>query len=171
MKISKYFQLHEFLRSNTAKKKGYTEQNNPSQIVIDNLTKLAVNVADPIREFWGSFSPTNGYRCKRLNGAVGGARSSKHMQGKAMDETFVTKEGKNASQEVFFWLLENKDTCKWTKIIWEFGNTDCPNWLHIEFDEEEQRKGTVLVKFELTPYLDYYSSSLYAIHKNKGFVK
>ena len=50
MKLSNNFTLKELTSSGTAKRNGYSEQFNPTQDVIDNLTELCVNVLQPIRE-------------------------------------------------------------------------------------------------------------------------
>lgn len=173
MKISKYFSLEEFTRSETASKLGMIEQYNPSQEVIENLKKLAVNVADPIREQFGPWSPTNGYRCSKLNEyfrkTIGASKNSKHLTGQAFDETFI-KGGKNISHEVFYWLLANRDTVKWTKIIWEKGNVDCPRWLHVEYVEGEKQR--VFVKIDGVPgYPNYFETAYYLQHREKGLVK
>jgi len=167
MKVSKYFTLKEFQSSEIAKKNGYTEQFSlPPIEVIENIRLLATIVADPIREFFGSFSPTNGYRCERLNKAVKGVKNSKHTKGQAFDETFI-KDGKNVSDTVFFWLLKNKDTVHWTKIIWEYGNEDSPAWLHIEYVKGEKQQ--VFVKKSKNPaYLNYYNTDFYKVHKEQG---
>jgi len=169
MKVGKYFTLKEFQSSEIAKKNGYTEQFElPPFEVIENIRLLATIVADPIRDFFGPFSPTNGWRCERLNKAVKGAKNSKHTKGQAFDETFI-KDGKNVSDTVFFWLLENKDTVHWTKIIWEYGNVDCPAWLHIEYVKGEKQR--VFVKKSKNPvYLNYYNTDFYKIHKGRGKV-
>jgi len=167
MKISKYFTLEEFVTSETAMKCGFKEQYNPSPEVIKELTYLAINAADPIREYWGSYSPTCAYRCPRLNSHpnVKGAKNSDHLRGQAFDETFI-KDGKNISREVFEWVLAG-GLKTWSKIILEFPDSKgVPRWLHIGSSEGKQDK-TVLVAYkkmnlktgkEETLYENYYTS-------------
>lgn len=165
MKISKYFTLEEFVTSETAMKSGFKEQYNPSPEVIKELTYLAVNAADPIREYWGSYSPTVAFRCAHTNKAVGGASNSDHLRGQAFDETFI-KDGKNISREVFEWILAG-GLKSWSKIILEFPDSKgVPRWLHIGSSEDKQDK-TVLVAYkkmntktgkEETVYENYYTS-------------
>ncbi len=169
MKLSKNFSLAELTRSTTATKQNIKEQFIPPSNIVENLSQLCENVLQPIRDEFGSFSPNSGYRCDALNKAVRGARNSEHTKGKAADIT-IYKQGKNVTGDVFFWLLENKETVKWTKIIWEYGNTFCPDWLHIEFVEEEQNQRQVLVK-GAGPYLEYYKSSYYTSHKKENLIK
>jgi hypothetical protein len=168
MKISKYFTLEEFVTSETAMKNGFKEQYNPSTEVIKELTYLAVNAADPIREYWGSYSPTVAYRCERTNKAVGGAKNSDHLRGQAFDETFL-RDGLNISREVFDWILAG-GLKSWSKIILEYPDSKgIPRWLHIGSSENDQSK-TVLVAYkkinittgkEETVYENYYTSKYY----------
>ena len=169
MKLSKNFSLAELTRSTTATKQNIKEQFIPKSEIVENLSQLCENVLQPIRNEFGSFSPNSGYRCDALNKAVKGAKNSQHTKGKAADIT-IYKQGKNITGEVFFWLLENKSTVLWTKIILEYGNTFCPDWLHIEFVEEEQQQRKVLVK-GAGPYLDYYTSSYYKSHQKENLIK
>lgn len=169
MKISKYFSLEEFLKSETAARRGFLEQYKPTISVVNNLKKLAENVADPIREKFGAWSPTCAYRCERLNKTVGGVQNSRHLTGNAFDETFI-KNGKNISSEVFFWLLANKKNVKWTKIIWEKGDVENPNWLHIEYVEGEKQR--VFTKINgVSGYPNYFETEYYLKHREKGLVK
>ena len=162
MQLSDHFTLAEFTNSETAKKNGFIEQFNPSDKVIHNLTLLAQNVAEPIRYKFGSFSPTCAYRCERTNVAVGGAKASKHLTGQAFDETFI-KGGKNISGKVFEWLLRTDG--HWTKIIWEFGDNDNPNWLHIEYVEGAKKE--VYYTFKKGVYVPFFGSVLEKYHKFK----
>lgn len=81
---SKYFTLRELTHSATAIRKGIN--NTPSEAVKINLQRLVTNILDPLREEWGKpIIVTSGYRSVRLNAAVGGARSSQHVTGEAVD--------------------------------------------------------------------------------------
>jgi len=138
MKISKYFTLEEFINSETAMKQGIKEQYSTSLDVKTNLISLATNLADPIREKFGSFSPTCGYRCERLNKIVGGVKNSEHTRGQAFDETFI-RHGENISNEVAKWLIDASGL-KWSKLILEFpfnepGKPVNYRWLHIGYDQ------------------------------------
>ncbi len=51
-----------------------------------NLTALASNVLDPLREAYGKpIVVTSGYRSEKLNRAVGGVKNSQHLTGCAAD--------------------------------------------------------------------------------------
>src|SRR5690606_40093523 len=86
MRLSTNCTLDELIRSDTAKKKGYLEQYNPPKEAIENLRRLVENVLQPARDRLGeSITVTSGYRCDRLNKALGGAASSQHRLGQAGD--------------------------------------------------------------------------------------
>ena len=80
----KHFTFQELTKSATAKRKGI--DNSPSMQVRANLAALVENVLDPLREAYGKpIVVTSGYRCEKLNRAVGGAASSQHVKGQAAD--------------------------------------------------------------------------------------
>lgn len=76
-KLSEYFTLEEFVFSQTAARK-----------TIDNLKQLAA-VLEAIRSLLGDqpIRISSGYHSPALNKAIGGARTSSHMRGLAVDFT------------------------------------------------------------------------------------
>jgi len=165
MNISDHFTIQEFTTSETAKRLGIMEQFNPTEDIVHNLTLLAQRVAEPIRDKFGSFSPTCAYRSKTVNESIKpkGAPNSRHITGQAFDETFI-KDSKNISDKVFYWLI--KSNVPWTKIIWEMGDNDLPRWLHIEYVEGEKQR--VFYTFDRKNYLTYFGSVLEKYHKVNG---
>lgn len=88
----KYFTISELCSSDTARRKGI--DNTPSETVKENLTALVANILDPLREAWGKpLRVSSGYRCAKLNSAVGGVRSSQHLTGQAADIDTGSKTG------------------------------------------------------------------------------
>jgi len=86
--MTKNFTLSELLSSRTAHERGFSEQFDPPQEIIDNLRNLAVNILQPIRDAYGMPIHVNsGYRCERLNQAVNGQKRSEHLKGMAADIT------------------------------------------------------------------------------------
>ena len=84
MKITQHFTLEELTASATARSRGI--KNEPDRQAIINLTALCVAVLEPLRQWWGrEVKIGSGYRCTKLNDAVGGVRNSQHMYGEAMD--------------------------------------------------------------------------------------
>ena len=66
MQLTKNFSLEELCSSDTATEHGI--KNIPNANVIKNLSNLAVNVLQPLRDwFKGPITIKSGYRCKTLN--------------------------------------------------------------------------------------------------------
>jgi len=82
--MAKYFTLKELCASETAERKGI--DNFPTFEIAAHLEELADNLLDPLRVAWGGpIRVTSGYRCTKLNTAVGGVSTSAHKTGYAAD--------------------------------------------------------------------------------------
>lgn len=88
MQLTKNFNLSEFLKSNTATRLNITEQFNPPQFVLDNIDNLAQQLQIARNILGEPMSFTSGYRCLKLNKAVGGVANSAHTTGSAVDIEF-----------------------------------------------------------------------------------
>ena len=84
IRLMKYFKITELTKSATAQRLGI--DNSPTPEVKRSLEALVDSILDPLREEYGRpIIVTSGYRCPRLNKAVGGAASSQHVRGEAAD--------------------------------------------------------------------------------------
>ena len=84
MKITKHFTLDELVFSQTAKRKGIP--NNPDTTQLANMKALCQHTLEPVRQLLGKpIFITSGFRSQALNGAVGGSKTSAHMDGLAAD--------------------------------------------------------------------------------------
>lgn len=131
MNISEHLTLEEVTKSTTGIRLGIS--NVPSEEHVDNLKKLAANVFEKIRNHFNTpIYIISGYRSPELNKAVGGATHSDHMKGMAID---IDMDGKNTitNKQIFDYV---KDNLEFTKLIWEYGNNDNPDWVHISYDED-----------------------------------
>lgn len=81
--LSPHFRLIEFTRSGVATDKGI--DNTPGKEEVDALRALCENILEPLRHRFGAIYISSGYRCRRLNNAVGGVMNSQHMRGEAAD--------------------------------------------------------------------------------------
>lgn len=128
----KYFTIEELTKSPTAKRKGI--DNTPNAEVKKNLTALVDNVLDPLREAWGApIIVTSGYRCGKLNRAIGGAKASQHMKGQAADIRTVSD--KPADNKKLFELIQ-KLKLPYDQLIDEFGY----NWVHVSYSSRHRRQ-------------------------------
>jgi hypothetical protein len=82
--LTDHFTLEEFTISQTAAREGIN--NTPDAAALRNLRALAATL-ERVRSRLGNkpVSISSGYRCPALNSAVGGSKTSAHMQGLAAD--------------------------------------------------------------------------------------
>ena len=146
MKLSNSFTLSEMLKSNTASRLGIEEQYSPSKEIIDNLTKLCKEVLQPIRDRLAlPVRVTSGYRCEKLNKAIGGSSRSQHVKGEAADiELWIKGEEQNG---VLLDEVINLYFCgaiKFDQLIIEYPDINgVPKWLHISYSDNN--RGEVLI--------------------------
>lgn len=139
MNLSKNFTLDEMLESQTARRKVIQEQFTPSENVKENLRKLCVNVLQPLRDKLGKpIHVSSGYRCKRLNKAIGGAVTSQHTEGKAADLQGIGITNK----ELFDFI---KDNLIFDQLIFEYGTKEEPAWVHVSYDDKRMRKQVLYI--------------------------
>jgi len=130
MRLSKNLTLKEAIKSNTATRLGI--DNMPEQWEINNLRAVAENVFQPVRDHFGiPIGVSSGYRSKALNKAIGGSKYSQHMIGEALDID-ADIYGGVTNAEIFNYI---KNNLEWDQMIWEFGDDDEPNWVHVSYKE------------------------------------
>ena len=128
----KYFTMDELTKSATAKRKGI--DNTPNEAVRANLEALVDNILDPLREAYGKpIIVTSGYRCEKLNKAVGGASTSQHVKGEAADIRSVSD--KPADNKKLFDLIVSLGL-PFDQEINEF-NYD---WVHVSYSTRHRRQ-------------------------------
>ena len=139
MKLSKNLSLVEFTRSQTAKRRGI--DNTPTDNHLEAAKKLAENIFQPIREHFGKpIFITSGYRSEALNKAIGGSTTSQHSKGEAIDID-MDGHGKPTNTEVFYYIKENLD---FDQLIWEFGDDENPDWVHVSFKAMGEQRNQIL---------------------------
>lgn len=128
--MARYFSLKELTRSATASSLGI--DNTPDDISVENLTLLADNVLDPIRELWGAPLIVNsGYRSAELNKAIKGASKSQHMSGQAADITT----GRIGDNKILFGMIQ-KSGIPFNQLIDENNYS----WIHVSYSERNRRE-------------------------------
>ena len=128
-KFSKFFNLDELIKSETATRQGIT--NKPSKAQEVQLRELCKMVLDPIREHFGEpIRVTSGYRSPKLNEVIGGSSKSQHMAKNgdcAVDFKFLGDRVK--LQECFDWITE-ESKLTFDQCIAEFFPS---GWIHISY--------------------------------------
>ncbi len=138
MKISKHVSMREAVESYTAKRRGI--DNTPGDYELTNMTALAENIFEPLREYVGGPIKINSmYRSEALNKAIGGSSRSQHCQGNAMDLDDIY--GHKTNKEMFEFIREKLD---FDQLIYEFGNEENPDWVHVSYVSEEKNRNRIL---------------------------
>ena len=152
MQLSKNLSLAEMIISSEAKRKGI--KNMPSESIVSNMKKLAINVFQPIREHFNSpIHISSGFRSIELNKSIGGSSSSQHCSGEAMD---IDMDGTTISNaKVFKWI---KDNLVFDQLIWEFGTDANPDWVHVSYESSGKQRKQILKAIKKngkTSYINY----------------
>ena len=138
MKLTAHFDLAEFTRSESAKREGL--DNTPTPEHLENLKILCEKVLEPIRLKYGSINISSGYRGKMLNHFIGGSVNSDHCVGRAADIDMDDSGTGVTNTEIFNYIKDNLD---YDQLIWEFGNKEKPDWVHVGYRGKENRKQTL----------------------------
>ena len=136
--ISKHISYKEGVYSVTATRRGIN--NTPNDEQLDNMELVANEVFEPLRTWVGGPIKINSFfRCPELNTAIGWSSKSQHCKGQAIDIDDTFHKATNA--EMYYYIKENLD---FDQIIWEFGDDDNPDWVHISYVSPEENRNRCL---------------------------
>ena len=141
-KISKHVSYKEGTHSATATRKDL--DNTPNNEQLECMKEVAEKLFEPLRRWVGGPIKINSFfRGLPLNTAIGGAKSSQHMKGQAIDidDTF----GHATNAQMYNFIKENLD---FDQIIWEFGTDENPNWVHISYVSPEENRNRCLLAYK-----------------------
>lgn len=125
----KYFTIEELCRSSVADSKKI--DNIPTKDIENKLIELVDNVLDKLRQWYGKpITVNSGYRCRILNEAVGGSKTSQHMLGEAAD---ITAGSKLENEKLFNYI---RDNLEYDQLINESDFT----WIHVSYRKDRLRK-------------------------------
>ena len=140
--ISKHISSKESVYSRTAQRLNI--DNTPTQQHKLNMVKIAEEVFEPLRMYVGGPIKINSfYRSPKLNKAIGGSSKSQHCQGQAidLDDTF----GRATNAEMFEFIKEHLD---FDQMIWEFGDDNNPNWVHVSYVSPQENRNRCLKAYK-----------------------
>jgi hypothetical protein len=127
----KYFTINELSTTGTGL------PNVPNSEQRANLEHLVSVILDPAREWFNAPIRVNsGFRSERVNDAIGGARGSQHLKGEAADISC------NSNGILFRHILNGG---KFDQLIWEFGDSANPQWIHVSVKRLVANRGEVLL--------------------------
>ena len=136
--ISNHISEKEATKSITALRLGI--DNTPDGNILSNMKLLADNIFEPLREYVGGPIKVNSmYRSEALNKAIGGSSKSQHCDGKAFDLDDIY--GHKTNAEMFNYI---KDNLSFDQMIWEFGDDNNPDWIHVSYVSESINRNKIL---------------------------
>jgi zinc D-Ala-D-Ala carboxypeptidase len=140
--ISRHISDKEGVYSITAMRRGIDNTPKPEQL--DNMKLLAEKIFEPLRKWVeGPIRINSFYRSPELNKAIGGSYTSQHCKGQAMDIDDTSCHKTNA--EMYAWIKENLD---FDQMIWEFGDDDNPNWVHVSYVSDVSNRNRCLKAYK-----------------------
>ena len=111
---------------------------------VDLKNELNGKIFEPLRKWVGGPIKVNSFfRSVALNEAIGGAASSQHCKGQAIDIDDVY--GRKTNAEMYKWIQENLD---YDQMIWEFGTDTQPNWIHVSYVSKEENRNKCLKAYK-----------------------
>ena len=140
MKLSANFTLAEAIRSDTAKRLGIN--NKPTAEHLQNLKVFSEKVLQKVRDYFGvSIYTSSIYRSKLLNQAIKGRSSSQHCTGEAGDIDMDGSDDGVTNKMVFDYI---KNHLEFDQLIWEFGDKNNPDWVHVSYKVKGNQRKQVL---------------------------
>ena len=108
------------------------------------MEEVAENLFELLREWVGGPIKVNSFfRGEPVNTAIGGYRKSQHMKGQAIDidDTF----GYKTNAEMYHYIKDNLD---FDQMIWEFGDDENPNWVHISWVSHRPNRKKLTIAYK-----------------------
>lgn len=141
MRVSTNFTLAELTKSQTALRLGIA--NMPHTPTIERLRLVCLNILEPVRKRFNiPFSPNSGYRSPQLNRIIGGAPSSQHVTGEAVDFEIPGI----SNYDLAVWI---RDNLEFDQLILEAYTVGTPNsgWVHVSYKATGNRKEVLTASF------------------------
>ena len=140
--ISEHISYKEGVYSITALRLGLN--NDPTKTHLTNMELLAEKIFEPLRKHVGGPIKINSfYRGPELNKAIGGSANSQHCKGQAIDIDDVYGYMSNADMYEYI-----KNNLSFDQMIWEFGNSDNPDRVHVSYVNEEANRNRCLLAYK-----------------------
>jgi len=133
--ISKHITLSEATNSPTALR--LKINNEPNETQLEAMKVVANMLFEPLREWYGKPIKINSFfRCEELNKSVGGAKTSSHCHGCAID---INAGSKEENKKLFDYVKAN---LVFDQLINEYDYS----WVHISYKVGMNRNQTLVIK-------------------------
>lgn len=130
--LTPHFTLEELCASGTAVRLGL--DNSAPEPAQKRLLALCENVLEPLRRRFGAIRVTSGYRCPKLNEAVGGALGSQHLLGEAAD---LHISDQAVGRKMYDFIAENLD---FDQLLFERKMSNGCQWLHVSYTTRRENR-------------------------------
>ena len=140
--ISRHISNKEGVYSRTALRLGIN--NKPTTKQLRSMELLAEEIFEPLRTYTnGPIKINSFFRSPELNKAIGGSGKSQHCSGQAidLDDTF----GHLTNAEMYSFIKEHLD---FDQMIWEFGDDDNPDWVHVSYVSPQENRNRCLKAYK-----------------------
>ena len=140
--ISGHISYKEGVYSRTAIRLNINNKPNDNQM--QSMCLIAEEVFEPLRVWVGGPIKINSFfRSPELNKAIGGSTKSQHCHGQAidLDDTF----GRATNAEMYEFIKKHLD---FDQMIWEFGNDENPDWVHVSYVSEDKNRNRCLKAYK-----------------------
>lgn len=138
---TKNFALHEFTDSGKAKELGI-DNTKLSVKQLSAIANLVANVLQPARDILGvAITVTSGFRCKKLNAAIGGVSNSQHMDGEAADlRVFTDKKFDVVKTRQLFGILSEMNV---DQLLYEKDSSGAI-WVHVSYVSPKANRNQII---------------------------
>ena len=124
MYLSPNFSLEEMCKSSTALRKNIN--NSPDDLQVQCMTALCENILQPIRDEFGPFIVSSGFRSVALCEAIGSKATSQHAKGQAADFEVPGVD----NYELALWIDTN---LSYDQLILEYYSGGNSGWIHCSY--------------------------------------
>lgn len=141
-RISQHISFKEATKSSTAIRLGI--DNTPSLDQIRSMQHLAINVFEPLRKYFNRpIGVSSFFRSVELNRRLKGSPRSQHCclyGGASAMDIDADIYGGVTNSAIFYYILNH---CCFDQLIWEFGDDDEPDWVHVSLKQNGNRQNVL----------------------------
>ena len=141
MYLSPNFSLEEMCKSSTALRKNIN--NSPDDLQVQCMTALCENILQPIRDEFGPFIVSSGFRSVALCQAIGSKATSQHAKGQAADFEVPGVD----NYDLALWIADN---LPYDQLILEFYSGGNTGWLHCSYVPNGRKQKLTIDNFHGT---------------------
>lgn len=137
-KLTEHFTVEELSASPTAKRLGLS--NTPTPEHLANMKYVCEKILEPVRAKFGPVTVNSSYRAPAVNKAVGGSKTSQHVNGEAVDFEVMGVSNKDLAD----WVADNLE---FDQVILEFYTAGDKNsgWVHASIKRNGQNRRQRLI--------------------------